>query len=201
MRYDPVIRAYLVARWNNSPLAQEIGDACQEFFVECFREGGPLDRAEPGHDGGFRAFLYGIVRNIALRWEQRVARNRARPLANDVDFSAIQSDETSLSQVFDRAWTAAVLREAAERQAENAEQSGPDAVRRVELLRLRFREGLPIRQIAELWQTDAAHLHREYAKARQEFKQSLGEVVAFHHPDATPGEVQLQCSELLTMYE
>jgi hypothetical protein len=52
------------------------------------------------------------------------------------------------------------------RQRQQAEQSGPDAVQRVELLRLRFEEGLPIRTIAERWGVPAATLHHAYARAR-----------------------------------
>jgi RNA polymerase sigma-70 factor (ECF subfamily) len=66
----------------------------------------------------------------------------------------------------------------------------------VELLRARFHEGLPIRDIARRWGTDAAALHHEYAKARQEFKAALLEVVAFHHP-GSPTEVEQECANLL----
>ncbi|MCG8653269.1 MAG: hypothetical protein MI861_25745 [Pirellulales bacterium] len=198
-RYEPLIRAYLGARWRSSPLAQEIGDACQDFFVDCFRDGGPLARVERGRAGGFRPFLYGIARIVALRWEEKNARLRARPTADEIDFGEIESDETELSQVFDRAWAKVVLQEAGQRHKERAEQAGPEAMKRVELLQLRFREAMPIRDIAKLWETDAAHLHRQYAKARDEFSQALHDVVSFHHPDASPADVQTECLELLTM--
>lgn len=198
-RYEPLIRAYLSARWKGSPLAQEISDACQDFFVDCFRDGGPLARVERGRAGGFRPFLYGVARIVALRWEEKNARQRVRPTADEVDFSDVESEETELSQVFDRAWAKVVLQEVGERHREQAAQSGPEAVRRVELLQLRFQEGMPIREIAKLWETDAALLHRQYAKARDEFSQALHEVVSFHHPDAAPAEVQRECLELLTM--
>ena len=72
------------------------------------------------------------------------------------------------------------MRQAADRQRTHAKQRGDAALSRIELLRLRFEEELPIREIAKLWQVDAAVLHREYAKAREEFKEALREVVAFH---------------------
>ena len=34
------------------------------MFLTCFREGGALDRVDPARAGGFRAFLYGIARNV-----------------------------------------------------------------------------------------------------------------------------------------
>jgi len=196
-RYDPVVHAYLLARWKSSPLLQEIDDACQEFFVECFRDSGPLERVERGRAGGFRAFLYGILRNIALRCEQRNARRYARTPADDFDFDVVESEESGPQQAFDRAWTAALLEEASEKQSENAGRLGPEAEKRIELLRLRFRDGLPIREIAKLWETDAARLHREYAKARDEYSQALYDVVAFHHPKASPVELQRECLDLL----
>jgi RNA polymerase sigma-70 factor (ECF subfamily) len=100
--------------------------------------------------------------------------------------------------MFDRAWALSLLREAAQRQEEQARRAGAAALCRVELLRLRFHDGLPILAIAARWQIDAATLHHEYAKARQEFKAALVEVVAFHHPGA-PAEVERQCANLLSL--
>ena len=77
-----------------------------------------------------------------------------------------------------------------------AQQAGPEACLRVELLRLRFHEGLPIRAIAQRWQADAAALHHEYAKARREFKEALAAVVAFQHP-GSPADVKRECASLL----
>src|SRR5262249_33103649 len=97
----------------------------------------------------------------------------------------------------DRAWARSLLREAAQRQEEHARHTGAAALRRVELLSLRFHDGLPIRAIAARWQIEAATLHHEYAKARQEFKAALAEVVSFHHPGA-PEEVEREGANLLS---
>ena len=195
-RYAPSIRAYLAARWQASFFAQEIDDATQEVFLECFRQGGALECADRSRPGGFRAFLYGIVRNVALRIETRKARGRERHLESVLQPEGVEGSEASLSRVFDRAWVESLLREVAQRQADRARQAGEAALKRVELLRLRFHEGLPIREIASLWETDPAALHREYARARVEFKEALLEVVAFHHPDSR-AEVERECAELL----
>jgi RNA polymerase sigma-70 factor (ECF subfamily) len=196
--YDRVVRAYLAARWRGSACLGEIDDTVQEVFVECFKRGGVLQRVEPGRPGGFRAFLYGVVRNVALRVEASKARARERQSAEKVDLDAVGAEEDSLSRVFDRTWARALLREAGRRQEERARESGEEACRRVELLRLRFQEGLPIRVIAERWGQDAAALHHEYARARQEFKAALRAVVAFHHP-GSPEQVEQSCAELLQM--
>ena len=194
-RYGPVVRAYLAARWRSSACLQDLEDAVQEVFVECFKEGGALARADRGR-GEFRPFLYGVARNVALRLERARARERERTAPDGVDLDRLAGGEEHLSRAFDRAWAKAVLREAARRQEQRAEAAGEAARKRVALLRLRFHEGLPIREVARRWGVDAAALHHEYAKAWQEFKAALLEVVAFHHP-GTPAEVERACAELL----
>jgi RNA polymerase sigma-70 factor (ECF subfamily) len=188
-RYLGVIRAYLAARWRGAALLPECDDAVQEVFVECFRQGGALEAAGDGRVPSFRAFLYGVVRNVARRFESR-PRRPAGPLPE------IAANEESLSRLFDRSWAQAIMTEAARLQRRRAGDRGPEAVRRVELLRLRFEEGLPIRTIAERWGVPAAGLHHAYALARQEFKAALLEVVAFHHP-GSPAEVEQEAAGLL----
>ena len=45
-RYLPVVRAYLSERWRSTYLADEVDDAIQEVFLECFRESGALEHAD-----------------------------------------------------------------------------------------------------------------------------------------------------------
>jgi RNA polymerase sigma-70 factor (ECF subfamily) len=137
----------------------------------------------------FRAFLYGVVRNVARRLESRPGPT-ASPLLE------IEDDEPSLSRLFERAWAQAIMTEAAQLQRRWATERGPEAVQRVELLRLRFEENLPIRTIAERWGVAAAGLHHAYALARQEFKAALLAVVAFHLP-GSPTEVEQEAASLL----
>ena len=56
-RYGPVIRAYLGARWRQTPLFPEVDDAAQQVFVECFKENGVLGRVDAQRETGFRAYL------------------------------------------------------------------------------------------------------------------------------------------------
>ena len=199
-RYAPVVRSYLGARWRNSTLIQDLDDTMQDVFVECLREGGLLERARADRPGGFRAFLYGAVRKVALRVEAKWSRRTAREPADVLDLDSVPGREETLSRVFDRAWAKSVMREAAQRQSVLAAQRGQAAIYRVELLRLRFHEAMPIREIAQLWDVDAASLHHEYARARQEFRSALREVVSFHHP-GPPGEVDRECEHLLSLFE
>ena len=188
-RYLGVVRAHLSARWRGSHLRHDLDDAVQEVFVECFRQGGALEAVGSGRVPSFRAFLYGVVRNVARRFESQPQRP-AGPLPE------IAANEASLSWLFERSWAQAIMTEAAQLQQQRASERGPEAVQRVELLRLRFEENLPIRTIAERWGVPAAGLHHAYALARQEFKAILLEVVAFHHP-GSPAEVEQEAASLL----
>lgn len=197
-RYAEPIAAYLQARWRASPMLQEVDDAVQEVFVECCREGGALERAseEKAAAGGFRGYLYGVARNVALRFEQRRGRQRERQPPEGLITHGLVEDEARLSRTFDRAWAATIMREAAHRHAETAARAGDAAQRRVDLLRLRFGEGLPIRDIAARWNASAESLHREYAKARDEFRDALREVIGFHAPGSA-AEIDAEAGLLL----
>jgi RNA polymerase sigma-70 factor (ECF subfamily) len=197
-RYGPVVRAALASRWQSSAYRQDLDDAVQEVFVECFKEGGVLDRVERGRPGGFRAFLYGVIRNVAFRFEAKRARARELQPPTGMKLEDFRNDDKSLSWTFDRAWATALLKEAAAAMERHAREAGDGAVRRVDLLKLRFQEGMPIREIAKRWGVDTAFLHHEYAKARQEFKAALLEVLAFHHP-GSPDEVERECANLLAI--
>jgi RNA polymerase sigma factor (sigma-70 family) len=196
--YLGMVRAYLQARWGSSAYKNLVDDAVQDVFLECFRSDGALCRAEPDKSGTFRAYLYGVVRNVALRIESRQAAERARQHAGASDVDGVVSDESTLSQVFDRAWAKSIMRQAGERHEELARAAGESAERRFELLRLRFEEELPIREIAGQWNIDAAVLHREYRKAREEFRAALLEVVRFHHP-GSDAEVDREAAALLAL--
>ena len=188
-RYLAVVRAYLAARWRGSALRADLDDAVQEVFVECFRQGGALDAAGAGRVPNFRAFLYGVVRNVARRFENR-------PVFVNGPLPDIPTNEESLSRLFEQTWAQAIMAEAAQLQRQQAGERGPEAIQRVELLRLRFEENLPIRAIAERWSVPAPEVHHSYAQARKEFKAALLEVVAFHCP-GTPAEVELEAASLL----
>lgn len=188
-RYLEVVRAYLGARWRGSSLRNDLDDATQAVFVECFRQGGVLDAVGAGRVPDFRAFLYGVIRNVARRYESRPVRAAER-------LPDMAADDATQSRLFDRTWARAIMAEAARLQAQHAGERGPEAVRRVELLRLRFEENLPIRTIAERWGVEAASLHHAYAQARQEFRAALLEVIAFHQPGSR-AELEQEAAALL----
>src|SRR5262249_46962852 len=90
-------------------------------------------------------------------------------------------------------WT--LLRDAAAGGEEPRAECG-----RVGLLRLRFHDGPPIREISRLWGMDVAALHHEYARARREFLAALRDVIKSHHP-GSPEVVDGECAQLLSLLE
>ena len=196
-RYTDFVRAYLGARWGGTPLAEAVDDAAQDVFVECFRRGGILDRADSTR-GSFRAYLCGAIRNVARQVEAtRAAAHEVQPTSS-FDTNDQPAPESNASRILDRAWACTMLNLAGARQLREAESKGDSAVRRIEILRLRFENGLPIREIARLWNTDPARLHEEFRQARQEFRRCLEAELAQQAPELGPGE-QTQLSELLAM--
>lgn len=172
-RYESVARGYLAQRWRGAACVGDLEDAVQEVFLDCLRSDGALQRADQAR-GEFRGFLFGVVRTVALRFEHARGQQLARglPVGSAVDH--LVGDETAASQAFDREWARSMLRIAMQLHRQRAEQDGEEQLRRVELLRLRFEAGMPIRDIAAQWQCDPAWLHHEFARARRDFKRSLG---------------------------
>jgi hypothetical protein len=156
-----------------------VDDAIQDVFVECFKPNGVLGKASESPGAGFRPFFHGVLRNGARRHEDRPHGGRLQEMPSDPP-----AEDASLGRAFDKAWAKSMLREAARVQAGLA-TGNERATRRVELLRLRFQEGLPIRDIAARWDDDAAKLHHEYATVREEFRTALQRVMTFHLPAAT----------------
>lgn len=194
--YLPMVRTCLAARWRGRELRAELDDAVQEVFVECLRERGAVERAVSDVEVGFRAFLLGTTRNVARRVEERCARRAAGSAQVEACEEELEALDATLSQAFDRAWVAAILDEAKRVHRRHAEARGEEAVRRFELLRLRFSEGLPIREIARRWEADPARLHHECSRARGEFREALRETLAVHSPKS-PAAAERDFVELL----
>jgi len=197
-RYVPVVRAYLRSRWRGRASDAELEDAVQEVFVECLKEEGVLARNRSRRGSGFRAYLFGAVRNVALRSEEARGRKVDAPRTDSFEADGLAGDGETSSRAFDRAWAAAIVQEAAQRQRERARSEGEPALRRVELLRLVFQEERGIADIARDWEVQPEALHREYAKARAEFAAALRDVVAFHVTESD-GAVERECRDLMSL--
>lgn len=188
-RYSMVIRGYLQNRWQTTPIAQHLEDACQETFFELFRDQGALQKVDTSGNRPFRSFLFGVVSNVARRIEQKYARSKT--YAN-TEIDVQQPDAESASHLFDRLWAQAIVAQAVTEMRRRAAEQGGVLQLRVELLHLRFFDELPIREIAEKLGIAAAKAHKEYASARNDFRRILREVIAFHNP----GNPQAAAAEL-----
>lgn len=196
-RYEGVVRAYFTSRWSVDRDHDQVNDAAQAVFVECFKEGGVLDKASATTTPDFRAFLFGVVRNVARRFERDWTSRRNGTPPSTVDLDGLERNEATLSEAFDRAWAEAVVGEALAFQEYAAHQRGPAATRRFQLLRLRFQQGLSIRDIAQRWEVEPRSLHKQYQKARREFEKALLKVVHFHHP-TSPDRARAELSQVLS---
>ncbi len=107
-------------------------------------------------------------------------------------------DDDNASRVFDRAWAASLLEQARALQATRAAAEQDGTLTRIEILRLRFEEGLPVREIARRLRRDPAKVHYEYAKARREFRQALIDVVQEHEPMPIR-DAEAECARLVLL--
>ncbi len=196
-QYLPLVRRYLAARWRDL-FSGEIDDAVQEVFLACLQKEGALSRADRGRAGGFRPFLFGVIRNVARRFEDRRARRRARERP-DADLDHVPDREDSLDRLLDREWARCMMAQAAEHHQRTALARGANARQGVELLRMRFFDGLPLRDIATRWKEDPEKVHQLYRTAREQFRNSLRKIVEFHQPGVA--DLDAECRRLLSLLE
>lgn len=194
--YLAVVRGFLGKRWQGSAGIAWLDDAVQEVFVDLFRADGALSRLDAGHGARFRSYLFGVTHRVALRYEERAALHQKRHASDPPPLDTMARDEATLSRLFDREWALQLLRQARARMQREATD---DAARlRVEILRLRFTEGLPIRAIAARIGHEAPRVHKWYAKAREEFKAALRQEIDVD-PHAGPDQVEEECRRLLEL--
>lgn len=194
--YVSAVRSALQARWRGGPLAQEIDDAAQEVFALCFRGDVLIPDDDSREPNRFRRRLYTIVQNVARQVERKWARDHRR-LAPYRDDSPLRTgSHESVSRAFDREWALAFVREARSEMERRARTKGKHALRRVELLELRFYHGLRNRDIARLWGMKEKLVSYHYKKALEELELALRAVVRRHFPDAP---VDKTCARIVSL--
>lgn len=194
--YGPVIKSYLAARWRIAFDDPEVEDATQEVFVQIFKPAGALGRLDPERSGGFRAFLFGIVRNVALMVERSDRRRKARVQTESALVQEpIDSNAKSTEAVFDRAWVEAIAREARELMAHRQRKRDPAADPN-RLLELRYGDGVPPREIAVQLGVDVEAVYEQIRRAKEDYQKALLDVLAAHYPGASAGELARRCQEL-----
>ncbi len=193
-RYEPVLSAYLAARWKTSSEGEEVKEGAQEVFLQCFRVGGALERLDDSRPGGFRAFLYGIARNVASEVEKKRKRHRAGEIVEEVLES--ESRDESPARAFDAAWARMLTHEARElleRRAEGSVAAG----RRLRALDLCYGRGLPSRDIATEMGLTPEQVYPLLSSARKEFRGAFLEVLATYYPAASKQDLEEQAAETL----
>ena len=191
--YGPVIGRYLAARWRLPKNHDQVAEATQEVFLECFKEHGALGRVDP--ERSFRAFLYGVTSNTAAVLERRSRRSSRDHAIPEFDPDRVEQDEKTLSQVFDRALAQTFGREARELFAERSARNDP-ARRRARCLEARYQRGLPPREIARELDVAVERVYEMLHQAKAEYRSALLDVVGHHHPGATKVDLERLCAEL-----
>jgi RNA polymerase sigma-70 factor (ECF subfamily) len=185
-----VIRAYLAARWNCSQEREDVTDGAQEIFFQCFKPGGALTRVSEDRPGGFRAYLYGVTRNVAGTLDASRARSRHESLP-----TTLTSEDPSLSQVFDRAFAVAITREARDLFRARAMRS-ESAFQRYRALELTYERGSRAEDVGCELGLPGSAVYALVSRARKEFRAILLQVVASYHPEDSRSEIEKRCVDL-----
>ena len=191
--YAPLVRRYLAARWRLPLDHEQVNEGCQDAMLQLFKPGGALQNVDSEQSGGFRAYLYGLVRNVALMIERSSRRRNERHSSAEFELDNIEQDDATLSQVFDRGWARMIAQRARVRMAANLRDSKPEVYR---CLELRYSEGLAPREIADEIGKDASIVYELLRSARKEYRRALLETVAEFYPGRTHAEVEATCKEL-----
>ena len=103
-KYHPPVVAFL----SSMGLRDEAQDLAQEVFVELMQRG-VLGRADPSR-GRFRNLLFGVARNVGLRYLQRRGKvGRDGPPLQHVPEDALPSATPEQEALFEREWTLNLL--------------------------------------------------------------------------------------------
>ena len=194
-RYAPIVRVFLCARWRLPIDHEAIADATQDVFLQCFRDEGLLDRAARGAVSGFKGYLLGATRNVALMTERRLARERARGSGTEIRFDDVEASTATQSEEFDRAWARMISREARRLLASRSDHSEL-TIERWHILALRYEEGLATKAIAERLMIPVERVHERLKQGRKEFGACVMEVMAELHPDDNRAQLERRCGEL-----
>ncbi|MCA8976337.1 MAG: sigma-70 family RNA polymerase sigma factor [Planctomycetes bacterium] len=174
-RYEPVLRRYFESRWRGSPLHGQLQDAAHEAVFECLRPGGALTRLDRQRCPGLEAFLRGVARNVAARVERREARHSARWRGDATKIAGLVDGEGDLPEHLGRASLGSAVRDAVA--ALDDEPAAADHSLG-ELVRLHFREGLAVREIAARWGLPADTVHELRRCACQKLRRRLARIGA-----------------------
>ena len=194
-RYGPLVSSYFAARWRVPISHERVADASQEVFLRIFSPGGPLERVDKRRPSGFRAFLRGVLRNVAAELERRARRDSAAPL--DSAAPPVDASERSPSDAFDRVW-AEMITDAAWDLMRKRARGDRWAGWRLQVLGHRYVDDMSCEEIAAaIGELSVDQVYRLLSAGRDQFRRSLMTVLAAHHPELLPHELEQKCREVL----
>lgn len=192
LRYESFVRRVLAKRWLGTEYGVDFDDAIQDVFVECFKAGGVIEKADPARGASFRTLLFQVTSHVAARFERTRRRDRAH--THDVTPpDDVPAPDLSGYEAVTREEVSDLVREAHRRMATHH-----DAVvrERATLLDRHTCRGESILSIAGGDHAAAARLHREHSKAKKEWKAYLVEVVKGEYR-VPEGEAKILVADLL----
>lgn len=190
-RYEPALRRYIAARWRLPLDHEHVLDATQEAVLECLKDGGALSRVDADRSSGFRAFLFGVARHVALRQEEQRRRGAVTPILPE----HAPVDERRLSAVFDGAFAEILVSEALELMCVRRAEGG--GALQSELLDMNYVQGLPAREIAVRLQIEVTRVYKLLHAARRDFRAALLDVMRSQHPEKSDAELEDEMHTLL----
>ena len=98
-RYDKFVRRVLAKRWLGSPYRIYFDDAIQEVFVECFKSGGVIAKANPEQGASFRTLLFRVTTHVAARFERNHFRDSQTVSVDDANLESLHDDESAFAQI------------------------------------------------------------------------------------------------------
>lgn len=172
LRYEKFVRRVLAKRWLGTMFRHDFDDAVQDVFIECFKPGGVIEKADPSRGGSFRSLLYQVAFHVAARFE----RSRRQQLIREQEGELLSDfPDTDLSgyEAVTREEVTDLVREALRRMVQHHD---PDVRSRGQLLERHTCDNERINVMADGDPELAKRLHREHSKAKLEWKQFLVEV-------------------------
>ena len=193
-RYDRFVRRVLTKRWLGTIYRTHFDDAVQDVFVECFKPGGVLAKADSSRGGAFRSLLFRVTCNVAARYERN--HNRDLRLISKELTDTHGEDSGAFLQIT-REEVAEVVSEALRRMSQH---TAVEVRERAQLLIQHSCDGQKIIHLAGGDTETAERLHRQHSKAKREFQTFLSEVIQSHYR-APPEDVETILKELLGSLE
>ncbi|KRB55199.1 RNA polymerase subunit sigma-24 [Rhizobium sp. Root708] len=168
LRFQQTILPHMDACYNFARFLSRDADAAQDILQDAFLRAYRSFATYRGGDS--RAWIFAIVRNCYLAWQQK-GRRRAR-FETPLDESGADSEETLPHEIASQEDTAetAMIRESESDRVRRVISMLPDAMR--EVLVLREMEELSYRQIAEVIDSPIGTVMSRIARARREFAEA-----------------------------